>query len=206
MVVDSQSKMKFSNTFYYLILFIILTSPAISCWFEDACAGDFTVQPIRLGTCDINVFTTSDTLSVGDSIRFMSEIPAFVIDSISGDTVEIEEIEISFFVTRIAQEPFEIPLIEVFDQYFDISVQQGIALNPYDFQFEEKNKLFLLDFLYICKKPLRYSIPVVFQKIAVTAISTHCIQGDQDTWSARSRVLSTYNLSTTSNYFEFIVK
>lgn len=191
----------FSITIFFSIL--ILNSCI------DECEGLGTEQLLRFGEYQIKINSDSDTLSIGDSIRFSIKLPSTLYDSISLNQVEIEDIEIGFYVTRDTDEPKETSLIYIFDQHFDIIVNKGKMIDPYRFSLEKNNSEFELDFYYVCKKELKYFIPIRFEKINAKDVKTKCMFGDTETWNATISIDSEYNTfrnqEELANYFGFVV-
>ena len=181
-----------------------------SCFLTDECDGLKNEQLLQFGEYQIRIDSDNDTLSIGDSIRFRMKIPNTLFDSISSNQVEVENIEIGFYVTRDTDEPKDTSLIYIFDQYFDIIVNQGEMFDPYHFSLEENNSEFALDFYYVCKKKLKYYIPIGFDRIIANGVDTKCMLGDTETWNARISIDSDYNTYDTqgelANYFGFVVQ
>ena len=89
-----------------LILSLIMFFPITilnSC--IDECEGLGTDQLLRFGEYQIKIDSGGDTLLIGDSIRFSIKLPRALYDSISMTQMEIEDIEIGFYVTRDTDEP-----------------------------------------------------------------------------------------------------
>lgn len=181
-----------------------------SCFLRDQCEGLYKEQLLRFGEFQIKIDSRNDTLSIGDSIRFSINLPRFFYDSISGTEVEIENIEIGFYVTRDTEEPKETSIIYIFDQYFDIIVNRGKMIDPYRFTLDKNNSGFGLDFYYVCKKELTYFIPIRFKTIVASGVDTKCMLGDIETWNSGIFIDSEYNTFENQqefpNYFGFIVK
>lgn len=181
-----------------------------SCFLTDECDGLRTEQLLRFGEYQIRIDSDNDTLSIGDSIRFRIKLPNTLYDSIKLNQVEVENIEIGFYVTRDTDEPKDTSLIFIFDKYFDIIVNQGEMFDPYHFGLKENNSEFTLDFYYICKKELKYYIPIRFDRIIAKNVDTKCMLGDTETWNARISIDSDYNTydnqGELENYFGFVVQ
>ena len=181
-----------------------------SCFLTDECDGLRNEQLLQFGEYQIRIDSKSDTLSIGDSIRFRIKMPNTLFDSISLSQVEVETIELGFYVTRDTDEPKDTSLIYIFDQYFDILVTQGEMFDPYHFSLKENNSEFELDFYYVCKKELKYFIPIRFDRIIAKDVDTKCMLGDTETWNARITIDSDYNTydnqGELGNYFGFVVQ
>jgi len=176
----------------------------------DKCEGLETEQLLRFGEYQIKIYSENDTLSIGDSIRFNIKLPNTLYDSISLNQAKIEDIEIGFYVTRDTDEPKETSLIYIFDQHFDIIVNRGKMIDPYRFSLEKNNSEFELDFYYVCKKEMKYFIPIRFQRITAKDVDTKCMFGDTETWNAKISIDSDYNTYENQNeypnYFGFLVQ
>ncbi len=195
-----------SKIFILSILILICNS----CFLTDECDGLRNEQLLRFGEYPIRIDSDNDTLSIGDSIRFRIKMPNTLYDLISLNQVEVDNIEIGFYVTRDTNEPKDTSLIYIFDQYFDVVVNQGEMFDPYRFSLEENNSEFVLDFYYICKKELKYYIPIRFDRIIAKDVDTKCMFGDTETWNARISLDSDYNTyenqGELANYFGFVVQ
>jgi len=179
-----------------------------SCFLIDNCDGMETPQLLDFGEHQIEINSHSDTLLIGDSIRFRITTSNFILDSINLDTFEIDEIQLGFYVTRDTEESIDTSLIDVFDEHFDIIVNVGETINPYHFNLQRTNLNFELDFYYVCKKELKYYIPIRFNRVNVNGVNTECMDGDTETWSSRLSIESEFNTfenqSEFMNYFGFV--
>jgi len=83
-------------------------------------------------------------------------------------------------------------------------------INPYRFSLEKNNSEFELDFYYVCKKEMKYYIPIRFDRIIAKDVDTKCMFGDTETWNARISINSDYNTYENQdefpNYFGFLVQ
>ena len=86
----------------------------------------------------------------------------------------------------------------------------GELIDPYHFKLSKTNSQFELDFYYVCKKELKYFIPIGFDKIIAKNVDIECMTGNTETWDARISIISDYNTfenqNEFSNYFGFIVQ
>lgn len=197
---------------YSVLLILILFSITMynSCIIDDECDDQRREQLLRFGQYPIQIDAPNDTLSIGDSIRFSISLPNTLYDSISQNQIKIDDIEIGCYVTRDTSELGDTSLINIFDEHFDIVINQGKKLDPYRFSLEENNSAFTLDFYYICKKKMKYLIPIRFDKIIVNGLNTDCMLGDTRTWNAKITIDSDFNTFNAqgefSNYFGFVVQ
>ncbi len=83
-------------------------------------------------------------------------------------------------------------------------------IDPYRFSLEKNNSEFELDFYYVCKKKMKYFIPIRFDRIIAKDVDTKCMFGDTETWNAKISINSdrnTYeNQDEFPNYFGFVVQ
>ena len=189
---------------------IIIVTILNSCFLIDNCDGVEIPQLLDFGQHQIRIDSPSDTLSIGDSIRFRITTPNSILDSTNLINLEIDEIQLGFYVTRDTDEPKDTSLIEIFDDYFDIIVNVGERVSPYHFLLQRTDLNYELDFYYVCKKELEYYIPIRFDKVDVNNVNTECMIGDTGTWSGGITIESEFNTfenqSEFMNYFGFVVK
>jgi hypothetical protein len=169
-----------------------------------------TDQLLRFGTFDVKIETPRDTLLVGDSIRIRVQLPETFLDSISLTQTEVESIRMGFYMTRDTEEQKDTSLIYIFDQYFDISLNKGEQIDPYRYLLENTGSGWILDFHYVCKRSLKYFIPIHFEEIVAKGVNTDCMFGNTETWDAQIFIDNDFNTFENKeafpNYFGFVVK
>jgi hypothetical protein len=149
-----------------LCIFLITTSP--SC-FD---CREYVPPIFRFGTYYADV-VSSDSISIGDVIKFSVILPKYFYDSISGNQIEIDRnIKISnkldeHVPVSPSDDFFSIPetIFKTFDQYFELRVIKGLSLNAYTFECIEENRNWTLELEYKPKRTGMYYFSIYIMEI-----------------------------------------